>query len=204
MLCEDIVCVCVRVLAEVEGVLELCAKYKESWVVGVDMAGDETLALKPHIVEGFRRAKQLGLHVTVHAGEAGPARNVQQAVQEMGAERIGHGYHVLEDPQVYQFARDRGVHFEVKTLRAHTHTHSTFSPPLQTCPMSSVFTSSDQFENHAIQAFCKDGVSFSLNTDDPGIIGSTLVEEYQVAETKIGLTQHQIMRSVSKSQSFER
>ena len=45
--------------------------------------------------------------------------------------------------------------------------------------------------------FAKDGVSFSLNTDDPGVIDCELTGEYQVAEERIGLTQHQIMRSVS-------
>lgn len=69
--------------------------------------------------------------------------------------------------------------------------------PLQTCPTSSVYTKSDQLEYHSIQQFCKDGVDFSLNTDDPGIINCTLTGECDVAEKRIGLTQHQIMRSVS-------
>lgn len=67
----------------------------------------------------------------------------------------------------------------------------------QACPTSSVYTNSNRFEDHALQVFAKDGVSFSLNTDDPGVIDCDLTGEYQVAEERIGLTQHQIMRSVS-------
>ena len=61
----------------------------------------------------LQRAKQAGLHVTVHAAESGPAENVRQAIQELGAERIGHGYHVLDDSKIYQLAMEAGVHFEV-------------------------------------------------------------------------------------------
>ena len=92
--------------------MQLCAKYKDSWVVGVDLAGDESLPLDPRHVEGFRKARELGMHITVHAAESGPAHNVEQAVK-MGAERIGHGYRILKEPSVYQAAKERGLHFEV-------------------------------------------------------------------------------------------
>lgn len=93
--------------------MNLAEKYKDRGVVGVDIAGDELLPLDPRHVAGFERAKKLGLHVTVHAAESGPASNVVQAVEKMGAERIGHGYHVLDDPNIYKFAKERKLHFEV-------------------------------------------------------------------------------------------
>ncbi len=61
-------------------------------------------------------AHDAGLHVTVHAAESGPASNVRQAVEELHATRIGHGYRVIEDPSVYQLAKDKGVHFEVRVI----------------------------------------------------------------------------------------
>jgi adenosine deaminase len=48
----------------------------------------------------FKEAKQSGLHVTIHAGEWGPAENVRDAIENLGAERIGHGVRVLEDESV--------------------------------------------------------------------------------------------------------
>ena len=91
------------------------------------------LPMDPRFIEGFKEAKRLGLHVTVHAAEAGPAANVQfcelrlnpwhgmvslynslhQAIEVLGAERIGHGYFVIDDEEVYQLAKQAGVHFEV-------------------------------------------------------------------------------------------
>lgn len=59
-------------------IVRLAEKYRSRGVVGVDMAGDELLALDKRHVEGFKAARELGLHVTVHAAESGPAANVQQ------------------------------------------------------------------------------------------------------------------------------
>ena len=58
-------------------------------------------------------AHEAGLHVTVHAAESGPPSNISEAVNELYATRIGHGYRVLEDKSVYQLARDKNIHFEV-------------------------------------------------------------------------------------------
>ena len=51
--------------------------------------------------------------MTVHAAESGPAANVREAIEVLGAERIGHGYNVLKDSEIYQLAKDNKVHFEV-------------------------------------------------------------------------------------------
>ena len=59
-------------------IVDLALKYKDHGVVGVDMAGDELLPLDQRHIDGFRRAKANGLHITVHAGESGPASNVRQ------------------------------------------------------------------------------------------------------------------------------
>lgn len=104
------------VLERVMDIVRLAEKYKDQGVVGVDIAGDELRPLDQCHVAGFKRAKELGLHVTVHAAESGPASNVKEAVEKMGAERIGHGYHVLDDEAIYKFAKDKGLHFEVSRL----------------------------------------------------------------------------------------
>ena len=98
----------------VEEALKVAEQFKLRGVVGVDMAGDELLPLDPRHIIGFRKAKELGFKITVHAGESGPAENVKIAIEQLGAERIGHGYHVVDDDAIYQLAKDRGVHFEVR------------------------------------------------------------------------------------------
>ena len=96
--------------------MELAERYRTKWIVGVDIAGDELQPMHQEHVEGFQKAKELGLHVTVHAAESGPPENVMEAVDKFGAERIGHGYRVLESEEIYKYAKEKKVHFEVSNL----------------------------------------------------------------------------------------
>ena len=83
-------------------ILKLCQRYNKD-IVGMDMAGDENCAdFGAKERELFAEAKSTGVHRTVHAGEDGPADNVRKAIDELHAERIGHGYHVVDDPTLYK------------------------------------------------------------------------------------------------------
>ena len=64
------------------------------------------------------------------------------------------------------------------------------------CPSSSESTKSATFDDHAVQRFAEDGVSFSINTDDPGVILCTLTDEFDIAEQNIGLNKDQLKQSV--------
>lgn len=68
------------------------------------------------IKDAFQRAHDAGLHCIAHAGENGCAASVTEAVHEMHAERIGHGYHILDDKNVYKDMKRKNVHFEVGFL----------------------------------------------------------------------------------------
>ena len=61
----------------------------------------------------LQRAQEGGLHITVHAGESGSADNVREAIVKLHAERIGHGYKTVQDPEVYDLAKRCQTHFEV-------------------------------------------------------------------------------------------
>lgn len=118
----------------------------------------------------------MGIHRTVHAGEAGPASNVQFAVKKLAAERIGHGYHVLQDAAIYQMCKKRTIHFE-------------------TCPYSSYLTGSvSPGEKHPIVTFAEDNVSFSISKDDPTVTRSDLNAEYHLLE-QLGLNEVHFIRA---------
>lgn len=150
---------------------KLAEHYKPEGVVGIDLAGDESKVNQTHPddpkhVEAFKYAFEHGVHRTVHAGEAGPAFNVKTAIEDLHAERIGHGYRVLEDRVVYQMLRDKNVH-------------------LEECPYSSVKTGAFNagqkgWKVHPIRRFFEDGASFSINTDDPTVTGHNLVDDYKI------------------------
>ncbi|XP_023930667.1 adenosine deaminase-like isoform X2 [Lingula anatina] len=177
---KTILC-CMRERPEwAQEILDLCLKFKDQGVVAIDLAGDENLDLKDikshdEHLRVFQEAEWLGLSRTVHAGENGPAEIVREAVYDMHAQRLGHGYHVLDDETLYKAVREKGVHFEA-------------------CPVSSHMTGSvsTDWTKHPILRFARDGVNFSVNTDDPLLIGGFLSSEYETCTEKIGLSLEQI------------
>ncbi|TRY98797.1 hypothetical protein DNTS_013105 [Danionella cerebrum] len=145
-------------------VVELCKKYRNDGVVAIDLAGDESMNCEsyPGHKKAFEEAVKSKIHRTVHAGEVGPASVVREAVEILKAERIGHGYHTLEDQALYKQLLKDNMHFEM-------------------CPVSSKLTGAcdPDFTKHPIITFKNDKANYSLNTDDPTIFKSTLNSDYK-------------------------
>ncbi|XP_066269496.1 adenosine deaminase-like isoform X2 [Branchiostoma lanceolatum] len=145
--------------------VQLCDRFRNQGVVAIDLAGNEVgdMATNAEHIKAFQEAKRLGIHRTVHAGEIGGPDKVEEAVFKMDAERIGHGYHILEDPQLYAKLRDMNMHFEV-------------------CPVSSYITGAvpPNYKEHPALSFAKDGANFSINSDDPSVFRTHLSREYDL------------------------
>ncbi|XP_070276979.1 adenosine deaminase isoform X1 [Myotis yumanensis] len=160
-------------------VVELCKKYRNQTVVGIDLAGDETIdgsSLFTGHVKAYEEAVKNGIHRTVHAGEAGTAERVKEAVDNLKTERVGHGYHTVEDEALYKRLLENNMHFEV-------------------CPWSSYLTGSwNPDTEHAVVRFKRDQANYSLNTDDPLIFKSTLDTDYQMTKQKMGFTEEEFKR----------
>ncbi|NIG60136.1 adenosine deaminase [Pontoporia blainvillei] len=160
-------------------VVELCKKYRQQTVVAIDLAGDETIqgsSLFSEHVEAYAEAVKSGIHRTVHAGEAGSAEVVREAVDVLKTERLGHGYHTLEDPALYNRLRQENMHFEV-------------------CPWSNYLTGTwKPGTEHAVIRFRNDQANYSLNTDDPLIFKSTLDTDYQMTKQDMGFTEEEFKR----------
>lgn len=138
-------------------------------VVALDLAGDEAGYPGELFVEHFRRARDGGLRVVAHAGEAAGAESVRQALDGLGAERIGHGVRSVEDPALVERLAEAGV-------------------PLEVCPTSNVQTSTvASYRAHPLGRLLAAGVLATLNTDDPSISGIDLPHEYRIAATELGL-----------------
>jgi adenosine deaminase len=95
-----------------------------SGVVGIDLAGgpapDQKFALADYAAP-FRRAAELGIGRTIHAGEGRPPSEIRAAIELCGAQRIGHGTTLLDDPRVADLVRERGVTLEA-CLTSNLHT----------------------------------------------------------------------------------
>jgi len=165
---------CIRGLDQFsEDVLRLCVKFRDQGVVGMDIAGDEEgldpaqeNMFDPVTIKVFNEARDLGINRTVHAGEVGPAKCVEQALDILHAQRIGHGYRVLEDEELYARCLRERVHFEV-------------------CPTSSLLTGAQplSYFYHAVCRFADDGANFSINTDDPMVTGTWTEQEYELVRS---------------------
>ena len=146
-----------------EQVAWISAAYIEDGIVAMDLAGNEAEFPSQPFYGIFKEAKQAGLHVTIHAGEWGPARHVKEAIEEIGAERIGHGVRVLEDENIVALARERGTAFEVCVTSNY---------------QSGVVNSLD---THPLMSMMEAGLNVTINTDDPSISRITLSHEYYTA-----------------------
>jgi len=146
-----------------EQVAWLAAEHVQDGLVALDLAGNEAEYPTQPFYGIFKEAKQSGLHVTIHAGEWGPARHVKEAIEEIGADRIGHGVRVLEDENIIALARERGTAFEVCVTSNY---------------QSGVVQSLD---THPLMKMFENGINVTINTDDPSISRITLSHEYYTA-----------------------
>lgn len=167
-----------------EQVAWLAVEHMKNGLVALDLAGNEAEFPTQPFYGIFREAKQSGLHVTIHAGEWGPAANVKEAIEELGAERIGHGVRVLEDSNIVSLARERGTAFEV-------------------C-MTSNYQSGvvNSLGSHPLMKMLETGINVTINTDDPSISRITLSHEYHTACEDLRMPQSTLrQRIVSAAQA---
>lgn len=157
-----------------EEILELALAYRTQGVVGMDLAGDEVNYPAYRLAHIFRRARQEGLNVTIHAGEVGGAANVRDALLLFHAQRVGHGVHALENSEVVRMLQERGTALEV-CLTSNLQTGSVYS-----------------LSHHPLPDMLALGLRVTLNTDDPSISDTTLTDEYLIAVTTMGLDLDQL------------
>jgi aminodeoxyfutalosine deaminase len=137
---------------------------------------------RPH----FERARAIGLPSVPHAGETEGADSVRQAVELLGAVRVGHGVRCLEDRRLVDAIVERGIMLEV-------------------CPTSNVLLGVvDTIEEHPLPALREAGVRVCVNTDDPGWFATDLVKELVLATEHLGVSadDHRAMQLDAIAASF--
>ena len=164
---------------------EIIAAKAISWrsrgVVAIDIAGP--------VVDGFRFAeyaeiyaecRRAGLGLTVHAGETGGPHEVREALEALEPDRIGHGVRSAEDPQVLAMLRERGTVLEV-------------------CPSSNINTAvlpTLEDVRRVVRALVEHDVRFTVSTDGPEMLRSTLRAELQLLMRHEILSLDEIKRAI--------
>jgi len=147
-------------------------------VVGLDLAGNEADFSALLFAGVIKDAQQAGLNITLHAGEWGPASNVSQAIAQLGAQRIGHGVRVLEDPHATALALKSQTPFEV-----------CITSNYQSGVISNGYA-------HPITRMHSLGLNVTINTDDPSISQIKLSDEYFRAIEEFGFSLAQLKACV--------
>jgi adenosine deaminase len=156
----------------------LAADYARDGVVGFDLAGSERGHPAREHAAAFEYARSHGLFCTCHAGEADGPDSIRQALEICGAQRIGHGTRLLEDPELEAQVRERGIALEV-CLSSNVHTRVV-----------------PEAAQHPAKRYLREGVRVTLNTDSRLMDATTLTDEYWLAHRALGWDRAELERAI--------
>ncbi|MFD0959583.1 adenosine deaminase [Paenibacillus chungangensis] len=174
------IAICLRGHDKVQNVevIRAAAEFLGKGIVAVDLAGAEAAYPPGLYEEEFRLARKLNLPVTIHAGEAGGADNVEIAITVLGASRIGHGVRLKEDMNVFGIVRDRRI-------------------PLEFCPNSNIQTKAvSSWENYPIRDYFQQGITITINTDNLTVSDTTITKEFAAIVAHFSFTEDELCQLV--------
>ena len=132
-------------------------------VVALGLGGQEDAFPPELFVDVFAEARRRGLRSVPHAGEDAGPRSVRGAIDSLHADRIMHGVRSVEDPALLAELAQRRI-------------------PLDVCPTSNrLLGITPSLDDHPLRALWDAGVIVTINTDDPGLFGCTILDEYRIA-----------------------
>lgn len=175
-----LICIIQRILPvkDAERVTDFAIANKDTFI-GLDLADNEEGFDSKPFAPFFKRAAHAGLGITVHSGEAANPKApswVMDAIDVLGAQRIGHGVQIYRDEKVMQAVKDRQI-------------------PLELCPTSNMLTNAiPHLNEHPLKKLFDFGVLTTINTDDPGIFNTNLNREYRICRDMIGMTEVELQK----------
>lgn len=153
-------------------VVEKGKKFLGLGVVAIDLCASEEEGFCGEFVEPIALAREYGYRVTIHAGETGIGKNVLEAVELLGAERIGHGVFIKDCAEAYTLVKEKHVVLEM-------------------CPTSNVQTKAvNQFSDHPIYQFHKDGIKVTINTDNRTVSDTTMSNECDIVFKEFNISEN--------------
>ena len=145
---------------EGETIAQWCIDAKDKGVVAIGLSGFEGKTPVSKHENAFRVAKDAGLKCSAHAGETGGPEAIREALDVALADRIGHGVRCLQDGFLVKELRDKQIHLEV-------------NPTSNVC--LGIYPS---LAEHPLPRLLDEGLSVSINSDDPPLFSTSLTEEW--------------------------
>jgi adenosine deaminase len=160
-------------------IAELAARlHRADRPVGLDIAGFPEAPYPPSLFErALGPARDAGVPLTVHSGEQGvlpdfadaPPAHIVEAIERLGARRIGHGTSLAASADVRRLVRERGIGVE-------------------SCPVSNACMGFVPIAHHPLPGFLREGLQVSLSTDDPLMFGTfSVAEAFDAIQRPLGL-----------------
>jgi aminodeoxyfutalosine deaminase len=165
-----------------QNVLDLAIQFRDRNVVAFGLGGDEAAGPPEWFTGVYPRAAEHGLHLTAHAGESVGPDSVWGALN-LKAERIGHGLTAGQDPELIEELAERQI-------------------PIEICVTSNLRTGCcPEIAQHPVRRYFDQGLMLILNSDDPAMFRTSLVEEYALVQDAFGFTDEHL-RELARN-SFE-
>jgi len=167
---------------EARRVFRLAARMKREYpsIVGIGLGGDERVAASEPFREMYAEAKAAGLRLTNHAGETTGPEAIWEALG-IGSERLGHALSAIGDAALLEELKRRQT-------------------PLELNPSSNVRTGvCASFAEHPLRRHFDAGLMVTLNSDDPAFFGSTLENEYRLANSVQGFSREELKALAANS-----
>jgi aminodeoxyfutalosine deaminase len=142
-------------------------------IVGIGIGGDEARGSADLFRECYAEAREAGLRLTAHAGETIGPESIWSAIN-IGAERLGHVLAAQHDIELLEVLAEKQIPVEINI---------TSNIRTGCCP---------DFESHPVRDYFESGLMVTLNSDDPPMFGSNLLEEYQLAHDQFGFSLEQL------------
>ena len=156
-------------------VLDLIEK-KGNNIVSIDIGGSEEWCPPKPYAPVYHRAKEMGLHLVAHAGEAAGPESIWEAVKYLNVERIGHGVAASRDPELMNYLLRRGITIEM-------------------CPISNLKTRVvSSLKKHPIRTFLEKGLNVTVSTDDPSMFNTDMNNEYLQLHRRLNFTIPELFR----------
>jgi aminodeoxyfutalosine deaminase len=165
-----------------QNVLDLAIQFHDRNVVAFGIGGDERTGPAEWFAGVYARGLEHGLHLTAHAGENAGPDSIWGALN-LKAERIGHGLTAEKDPELIEELAERQV-------------------PIEICVTSNLRTGcSAELTQHPVRRYFDQGLMLTINSDDPAMFRSWLIDEYALVQQAFGFTDEHL-RELARN-SFE-
>ncbi|MGM0687543.1 MAG: adenosine deaminase [Promethearchaeati archaeon] len=145
-------------------------------IISVDLGGSEDEFPPKPFKRVYERAKEMGLYLVAHAGEAAGPQSIWNAIRYLDVERVGHAVSAVEDTDLMEYMKEHEIAIEA-------------------CPVSNIRTRAiESIEKHPVRTFYDYGLLVTVNSDDPTLFQTNLNNEYKQLQTRLGFSVEELFQ----------